>query len=208
MLSREDMLELTRRMTPARTCFDRVAGSYRDEDGIEDGSFNIHFLKLTDKEKADNLKIAKAIPFSETKVQLKSYKFPVDNDRSVQMARMLWAIRDSGLKNDALLENLYDLIGDSYSAEDNYGIFVFHGVYDVPVKGKDKEWLEGSESVYDFIICAICPVTGDYEAGTPTWGFLYPSFVNRCEDRDHISVYNLDPENEDMGFFNMLGLLV
>ena len=49
MLSREDMLELTRRMTPARTCFDRVAGSYRDEDGIEDGSFNIHFLKLTDK---------------------------------------------------------------------------------------------------------------------------------------------------------------
>ncbi len=47
MLSREDMLELTRRMTPARTCFDRVAGSYRDEDGIEGGSFNIHFRKLT-----------------------------------------------------------------------------------------------------------------------------------------------------------------
>ena len=185
-----------------------MAGSYRDEDGIEDGSFNIHFLKLTDKEKADNLKIAKAIPFSETKVQLKSYKFPADSDRSVQMARMLWAIKDSGLKNDALLENLYELIGDSYSADGDYGIFVFHGVYDVPVKGKDKEWLEGSESVYDFIICAICPVTGDYEAGTPTWGFLYPSFVNRCEDRDHISVYNLDPEKEDMGFLNMLGLLV
>ena len=208
MLTREDMLELTRRMTPARTCFDRVAGSYRDEDGIEDGSFNIHFLKLTDKEKADNLKIAKAIPFSETKVQLKSYKFPADSDRSVQMARMLWAIKDSGLKNDALLENLYELIGDSYSADGDYGIFIFHGVYDVPVKGKDKEWLEGSESVYDFIICAICPVTGDYEVGTPTWGFLYPSFVNRCEDRDHIAVYNLDPEKEDMGFLNMLGLLV
>ena len=207
MLSREDMLELTRRMTPARTCFDRIAGSYRDEDGIEDGSFNIHFLKLTDKEKADNLKIAKAIPFSETKVQLKSYKFPADSDRSTQMARMLWAIKDSGLKNDALLENLYELIGDSYSSEGDYGIFIFHGVYDVPVKGKDKEWLEGSESVYDFIIGAICPVTGDYEADTPTWGFLYPSFVNRCEDREHIAVYNLDPENEDMGFMNMLGLL-
>jgi hypothetical protein len=207
MLSREDMLELTRRMTPTRTCFDRVAGSYRDEDGIEDGSFNIHFLKLTDKEKADNLKIAKAIPFAETKVQLKSYDFPVDSDRSVQMSRMLWAIKDSGLKNDALLENLYELIGDSYSSEGDYGIFIFHGVYDVPVKGKDKEWLEGSESVYDFIICAICPVTGDYEAGIPAWGFLYPSFVNRCEDRDHIAVYNRDPQNEDIGFLNMLGLL-
>ena len=84
MLSREDMLELTRRMTPARTCFDRMAGSYRDEDGIEDGSFNIHFLKLTEKEKNDNLKIAKAIPFSETRVQLKSYAFPGNNIKSNQ----------------------------------------------------------------------------------------------------------------------------
>ena len=91
--------------------------------------------------------------------------------------------------------------------EGDYGIYLFHGAYDVPVKGKDKEWLEGSETVYEFIICAICPVTGDYEAGEPAWGFLYPSFVNRCEDRDHIAIYNIDPHNEDMGFLNMLGLL-
>ena len=207
MLSREDMLELTRRMTPARTCFDRIAGSYRDEDGIEDGSFNIHFLKLSDKEKADNLRIAKTIPFSETKVQLKSYAFPGNNTKSKEMAKLLYAIKSCSLKNDALLETFYELIGDSYSAEGDYGIYLFHGAYDVPVKGKDKEWLEGSETVYEFIICAICPVTGDYEAGEPAWGFLYPSFVNRCEDREHIAIYNIDPDNEDMGFMNMLGLL-
>ena len=207
LLSREDMLELTRRMTPARTCFDRIAGSYRDEDGIEAGSFNIHFLKLTDKEKADNLKIAKAIPFSETRVQLKSYAFPGNSAKSKEMAKLLYAIKSSSLKNDALLETFYELIGDSYSAEGDYGIYLFHGAYDVPVKGKDKEWLEGSETVYEFIICAICPVTGDYEAGEPAWGFLYPSFVNRCEDREHIAIYNIDPHNEDMGFMNMLGLL-
>ena len=40
MLDREDMLELSRRMTPARTCFNRIAGSYRDEEGFDDGSFN------------------------------------------------------------------------------------------------------------------------------------------------------------------------
>ena len=28
MINREDMLELTRRMTPERTCFDRIAGAY------------------------------------------------------------------------------------------------------------------------------------------------------------------------------------
>lgn len=59
MINREDMLELTRRMTPARTSFVRMAGCYTDSDGEYDGSFNIHFLKLSGSEKARNLAIAK-----------------------------------------------------------------------------------------------------------------------------------------------------
>ena len=51
MINREDMLELTRRMTPSRTCMDRIAGGYMDEDGFLDGSFNIHFLKLSGEER-------------------------------------------------------------------------------------------------------------------------------------------------------------
>lgn len=42
-IDREDMLELTRRMTIARNCFNRVAGAYMDEEGFIDGSFNTHF---------------------------------------------------------------------------------------------------------------------------------------------------------------------
>ena len=61
MINREDMLELTRRMTPARTSFVRMAGCYTDSGGEYDGSFNIHFLKLSGSEKARNLAIAKKI---------------------------------------------------------------------------------------------------------------------------------------------------
>ena len=39
MIVREDMLELTRRMTPARTSITRIAGCYVDRDGEFDGSF-------------------------------------------------------------------------------------------------------------------------------------------------------------------------
>ena len=66
MINREDMLELTRRMTPARTSFTRIAGCYVDADGDFDGSFNINFLKLSASEKTKNLAIAKTIPFAET----------------------------------------------------------------------------------------------------------------------------------------------
>lgn len=53
MVNRDDMLELTRRMTPARASIDRIAGAYFDEEGYVDGTFNTHFLKLSasDREK-------------------------------------------------------------------------------------------------------------------------------------------------------------
>ena len=51
MINREDMLELTRRMTPARSHIDRIAGAYYDAEGYIDGTFNTHFLKLSTAEK-------------------------------------------------------------------------------------------------------------------------------------------------------------
>ena len=60
-INRDDMLELTRRMTPSRTCFTRVAGCYVDADGDFDGSFNIHFGKLNAHDREQNLAWAKTI---------------------------------------------------------------------------------------------------------------------------------------------------
>ena len=55
MINREDMLELTRRMTPSRTSFTRVAGGYMEPDGEIDESFNVNFLNLSAAEKEKNL---------------------------------------------------------------------------------------------------------------------------------------------------------
>ena len=72
-INRDDMLELTRRMTPSRTCFTRVAGCYVDADGDFDGSFNIHFGKLNAHDREQNLAWAKTIPFASTNEQLCQY---------------------------------------------------------------------------------------------------------------------------------------
>ena len=85
MINREDMLELTRRMTPARTSMTRLAGSYMDADGEIDGTFNTNFLKLSSRDKAKNLAIAKAIPFSGTNENLKRFKFPKDSMKAGSM---------------------------------------------------------------------------------------------------------------------------
>lgn len=75
MINREDMLELTRRMTLARSSFTRLAGCYVDRDGDFDGSFNTNFLKISASERTKKLKLAKAIPFSPTNVNLIKHEF-------------------------------------------------------------------------------------------------------------------------------------
>ena len=47
MLRREDMMELTRRMTPARLSIYRIEGCYYDEEGCIGGTFNTNFLGLS-----------------------------------------------------------------------------------------------------------------------------------------------------------------
>ena len=104
-INREDMLELTRRMTNKRNCFSRIAGAYMDEEGF------------VASDQTRNLAIAMA---------------------------------------------------------------------------SDKAELWESEEVYPFLMCAICPVSGDYEPGKPEYGFLFPAFKDRSGDEHRINIYHAD----------------
>ena len=110
MINREDMLELSRRMTPARTHFDRIAGAYFNEEGFEDGTFNTHFLKLSTAEKKNKLEIAKAVVLAETNEKLKDYRIPESERKQGSIWQLLDGIIESGLQNDAFLDLLYERI--------------------------------------------------------------------------------------------------
>jgi hypothetical protein len=103
--------------------------------------------------------------------------------------QMLYAIRDCELKNDALLLNLYEIIAEKYPVGRAYAIYIYYGVYDVPMKAADKERLEDSEEVYAYLVAAIAPVNADQIPQMPEAGFLYPAFRNRSTDLEHINVY-------------------
>ena len=200
-INREDMLELTRRMTLKRNCFSRIAGAYLDEEGFIDGTFHKHFQRLSAKDQQINLEIAKAIPFSETNVQLKEFSFGEANRKQGSMWQLLMALKQCELKNDALLDIIYEEFGKRYQAKGGYAVYFFYGSYDVPLKAADKESLWESEEVYQFIICAVCPTSGDYEPGKPECGFLFPAFKDRSSD-----VHRIDIFQEDGGFVLTKGL--
>ena len=191
-INREDLLELTRRMTLKRNCFSRIAGAYMDREGFVDGTFNKHFQRLSAKEQKQNLEIAKKIPFSETNVQLKEYSFQEKDRKPGSIWQMLMALKECELKNDAMLDIFYEVFGERYQAEGDYAVYFFYGSYDVPLKAEDKESLWESEEVYSFLICALCPVSGDYEPGEPEWGFLFPAFKDRSGDAWRINVFQAE----------------
>ena len=193
MIKREDMLELTRRMTVKRTSIDRIAGCYFDGEGDVDGSFNRPFLDLSVAERERNLVIAKSVPFAGTNENLVESRFPGEGRESGEMVRLLEGMKSVGLKNDALLDTFYDILAERIPKGELYAIVLFHGVYDIPRKGSDKSGQWESEEVYEYLICTIAPVSGDYEIGEPTCGFLYPSFKDRSTDWDHIAIMEQVP---------------
>ena len=97
-INREDMLEITRRMTLKRNCFDRIAGAYLDRDGFVDGTFNKNFRQLSLPDQQKNLDIAKTIPFSETNVALKEYVFSGEEKKPGSVWQLLCALRECELK--------------------------------------------------------------------------------------------------------------
>lgn len=56
--------------------------------------------------------------------------------------------------------------------------------------------MEGSEEVYDFLVCAIAPTDEEYEPEEPEFGFLFPAFKDRSRDTDRINIFHADPERE------------
>lgn len=206
MIRREDMLELTRRMTVQRHCLTRIAGAYLDADGIIDGTFNTFFRRLDTIEQQEKLAICREIPFSETNVNLKEYLLPQAGEQGADVISMLELLNQCGLENDGLLEVLYEVMGERYHTDQDFCILVFHGIYDIPRKGSDKVRQWESESVYRFLMVAFCPLYEDYEPGLPEFGFLYPAYCGGGADVSRMNVYHYDEKAIQRKLIELMGL--
>lgn len=80
MINREDMLALTRRMTVKRTSITRIAGSYMDEEGFSEGTFNTHFQNLSPAEREKNLHWQKQFLFQKP-IKSERILFESEKDR-------------------------------------------------------------------------------------------------------------------------------
>ena len=76
---------------------------------------------------------------------LLTLEFPLATENEGGTQEFLLRLRDSKLKDEALLEEFYDKIIETYEYVGNYLILLIHDVYDVP--GKTSDGIEMEDAI-------------------------------------------------------------
>ena len=207
-MTKKDINELKKRFTKNGCSFTKMAGCYVDSE--KNKIVNIHetFLNLDEEEMFKYLDIAKKTLSGTVHNNLLSLDFPREEEESGGRQQFLMGLRENKLKNQDMIDVFLDRIIETYDYAGNYLILVFHDVYDVMTKTSDNQEVDESEEVYEYLLCAICPVTlskaalgyradehrigsriRDWVVGAPETGFDFPAFNERSTDIHSVIFY-------------------
>lgn len=200
-LNKKEIMEIKKRLKKEGCTFTRMCGCYVDGEHNRVTRLGKTFLNLDEEEFFKYLELAKKVLSGTLGNNLLELEFPLSEEEQGGRQQFLLGLRESKLKNEELLERFYDLIIDHYDYVGNYLILIFHDAYDVPLKTKDRRSLDESEEIYEYLLCAICPVTlskpglgyleqsneiglrlRDWIVGVPDTGFVFPAFTERSTD--------------------------
>lgn len=207
-MRKKDILELKKRLKKDYCTFTKMCGCYVSGEKHVILKFRETFLNLDEDEYFKYLEIAKKVLSGTIGNNILELNFPFNDNLINEKQVSLMQLKNSQLKDDSLLDNFYQSIIESYDYTGNFLILIFHDAYDVITKTKDNLKLDESEEVYEYVLCAICPVSlsdpglryfeeenkikariRDWVVENPTNGFIFPAFINRSSDVNSIMYY-------------------
>ena len=191
-MNKKEVLELKRRFKKEAATFTRVCGCYVDGNHNKVCKFGNTFLNLEEDEFYKYLEIANKALSGTIGNNLLELKFQIEEEEVGGRQHILMALRASKLEDENLLDTFYDLVIDTYDHAGNYLIVLFHDAYDVMSRTSDNNNLDESEEVYEYLICVVSPLEGEYEQGVPESVVLYPAFNLRSTAGEYINLYEKD----------------
>lgn len=242
-MTKRDISELKKLLTPKNCSITRICGCYVDGEKNKKTELNQAFLALPEEEMFKYFEILRKVLSGTLGRNLLTLEFPLSLELSGHIDAddtgsgeepagespenthdFLLRLRDSKLKDGALLEEYYDKIIANYEYVGNYLILVVHDIYDVPGRTSDGIDMEdASDEIYEYILSCICPVelskpglsydaaentfrnrTRDWVVSLPDTGFLFPAFNDRGADIHSLLYYSKNPEELKDGFVEQL----
>ena len=223
-MTRKELNEIKSQYTLEDCGILRLCGCYVDGERNKITQFNENFLNLPEEEKHKYFDIFKKTLSGTPGKNLVDMKFNVDAYADEGARTFLMNLRDSGLKDDRLLNEFYDRIINNYSYVGNYLILRINQVYDIPAVTTDNiEMDDASDEVYSYILCSICHVNlskpglgydeednnfhdkkQNHMVDVPDVGFLFPAFNKRSADEDMTLFYTKDVSEFEDGLIDCL----
>lgn len=207
-MKKKEVAEIKKQFTPGNCNITRIVTCYVNHEKDVLLKKAETFLTLDENEQFKYFDIFRKTLTGGKGKSLYDMEFPTE-DGGFEKENLLNDLRKSRLKNDSLLDSFYQHVLDTYNFDGNYLIVLIHGSYDIPGKTSDEIVMEdASDEVYDYILCAICPVglskpglsinaeenkvenrTRDWVVDKPAHGFLYPAFNDRSMDLHSMLYY-------------------
>lgn len=223
-MTRKELNEIKSQYTLEDCGILRLCGCYVDGERNKITQFNENFLNLPEEEKHKYFDIFKKTLSGTPGKNLVDMKFNVDAYADEGARTFLMNLRDSGLKDDRLLDEFYDRIINNYSYVGNYLILLINQMYDIPAVTTDNiEMEDASDEVYSYILCSICHVNlsksglgydeednnfhdkkQNHMVDVPDVGFLFPAFNKRSADEDMTLFYTKDVSEFEDGLIDCL----
>lgn len=217
---KQEINEIKRLFTPNSCSITRICGCYVDGEKNKKTDFKEAFLSLPEEEIFKYFELLRKTLSGSIGKNLLNLEFPTDTELEGGTQEFLLKLRDSKLKDDALLEEFYDRVIGSYEYVGNYLILLIHDAYDVPGKALDGMTMDdASDTVFEYLLCCICPVAlskpglsydaslnefhnriRDWVVNMPETGFLFPSFNDRATDIHSALFFNKNPEEPHSEF--------
>lgn len=207
-MRKKDILELKKRFKKDYCTFSKMCGCYVNGEKNIILKFKETFLNLEEDEYFKYLEIAKKVLSGTIGNNILELNFPLNEDLINEKQISLMQLKNSQLNDDTLLDDFYKSIIDSYDYTGNFLILIFNDSYDVLTKTKDNQKLDESEEVYEYVLCAICPVElsepglryfeeensikariRDWVVKPPINGFVFPAFIDRSSDVNSVMYY-------------------
>ena len=225
-MNKKEVAEIRRQYVPERCTISRICGCYVDGEKNIKTTMKEAFLSLPEDDAFKYFTIFKKTLSGTVGRNLVNLDFPLEEEHEGGHQEFLLKLRNSKLKDDALVEEFYNQIIDTFPFGENYYIILIHVAYDVPGKATDgTEMYDASDNVFEYLLCSLCPVhlskpglgyneakncienrIQDWIVDQPMKGFLFPAFNDRYTDIHSMLYYTKNATDLQEDFLkNMFG---
>lgn len=218
-MNRKEINEIKAQYTLEECGILRLCGCYVDGEKNKVTTFSENFLNLPDEEKHKYFDIFKKTLSGTPGKNLLDMQFNEGAYEEGGSQEFLLKLRDSELKDEALVDKFYDKIIENYYYPGNYLILLINQAYDIPSITNDNiEMEDASEEVFNYILCSICHVSlskpglgynendkafhnqiQSHMVDLPDVGFLFPAFNDRTSNTDMTLFYTKDANDFQHG---------